>query len=175
MTTEQLAIVVPGAVSLGAVAITAWYQVRINRENLESQRKLALQERVRTTYEDMLHMTGWVMEIVNATKPIMEFKRSEPPQEPDMERVRSVQAKIGVHGSSEVKAILEQWAKLRNTFFSEAWLLDRMQNDEQLGRDVENSYGHPLVDQWKKVDEIRRELHAIVRELEDAANAEMRA
>jgi hypothetical protein len=31
------------------------------------------------------------------------------------------------------------------------------------------------VEQWKKVDDIRKELHEMVRELEDAANAEMRA
>jgi hypothetical protein len=124
MTTEQLAIVVPAIVALVTVWIIAGTQARINRQTLESQRRLAQQERARAAYEDMLHMVGWVMEIVSATKPILE--RSGPPQEPDMERVRSAQAKIAVHGSPEVKALLGSWAKRRNEFFAAAWLLDRM-------------------------------------------------
>jgi hypothetical protein len=174
MTTEQLAIIVPAIVAMVTVWIIARTQTRINRQTLESQRRLAQQERARAAYEDMLHMVGWVMEIVSATKPILE--RSEPPQEPDTERVRSAQARIEVHGSPEVKAILRRWAERRNEFFGAAWLLDRMQDDEQQrGVDVDKSYGQPLVEQWKKVDDIRKELHEMVRELADTANAEMRA
>lgn len=54
-------------------------------------------------------------------------------------------------------------------------LLDSMQGDEKRGIDIDKSYGQPIVEQWKKVDAIRKELHEMVQELEDAANAEMRA
>ena len=73
------------------------------------------------------------------------------------------------------KAILGKWAARRQEFFAAAWLLDSMQGDETLGIDIDKSYGQPIVEQWKKVDDIRKELHEMVRELEDAANAEMRA
>lgn len=43
------------------------------------------------------------------------------------------------------------------------------------GVDIDKSYGHSIVDQWKKVDEIRKELHEKVQELADTAYAEMRA
>jgi hypothetical protein len=35
-------------------------------------------------------------------------------------------------------------------------------------------WGISLGDQWKKVDGDRRDLHALVREIEDAVNAELR-
>ena len=49
-----------------------------------------------------------------------------------------------------------------------------MQDDEKRGVDVDKSNGHSIVDQWKKVDDLRKELHEMVWELEDTANAEMR-
>jgi hypothetical protein len=85
-----------------------------------------------------------------------------------------VQARIGVHGSPEVKAVLERWAKKRNEFFNVAWYLDAMQND-QTTTDVKATYGITLTRQWQKVDATKKELHGIVRELEDAVSAELRA
>lgn len=179
MTTEQLAIVVAAVVPALVAVVTVWINARtqagINRQTLESQRRLAQQARAHAAYEDMLHMVGWVMEHVRATKPILGQAGAEPPQEPDMERVRSSQAGIGVHGSPEVKAILGKWAARRQEFFVAAWLLDSMQGDEKRGVDIDKSYGQPIGKQWEKVDDIRKELHEMVQELEDAANAEMRA
>jgi hypothetical protein len=114
-------------------------------------------------------MINWVMELVDARKPIIEYAGSEPPQEPDMERVRTVQAKIGVHGSREVKATIQKWAKRRNEFFAAAALLDSMQEAERRGVDVDKKYRHPMSAQWKKVRDIRQELHCIVRELDNAS------
>ena len=76
MTTEQLAIIVPAIVAIVTVWIIARTQTRIKRQTLESQRRLAQQERARAAYEDMLHMVAWVMEIVSATKPILERSES---------------------------------------------------------------------------------------------------
>jgi hypothetical protein len=110
VSTELLAIVASAIIAVLTVWITAAFHRKINRQTLESLRTLALQERVRTTYEDMLHTIGWVMELVDAREPIIEYAGSPQPEEPDMERVRMVQARIGVHGSREVKAIIERWA-----------------------------------------------------------------
>lgn len=117
MTTAQLAIVVPAVAVIAVAGISAWWQARVNQQNLDAQQKLAVQARVATTYEDMLEMIGWQMEFVSVTKPI--FTSGEPPQpppEPENERKRRVQARIGVHGSPEVKAILERWSKKVNEF-----------------------------------------------------------
>lgn len=70
MTTEQLAIVVPALVAIVTVWIIARTQAKINRQTLGAQRTLAQQERARAAYEDMMHMVRWVMELVNATKPV---------------------------------------------------------------------------------------------------------
>jgi hypothetical protein len=175
MTTEQLAIVVPASVAVLTVWMTVRHQAKVNRQNLDSQRKLAIQERVRATYEDMLHMVNWVMEVVDVTQPVFEYEGMEKPETPDIDRVRAVQAKIGVHGSPEVKEILQRWIKRRNEFFVEADLLDAMREAERRGREVEKSYGQSVPAKWREVADTRRELHGLVRELEDAVSTEMRA
>lgn len=173
MTTEQLAIVVPALVAIVTVWIIARTQAKINRQTLGAQRTLAQQERARAAYEDMMHMVRWVMELVNATKPVWEEAGSEQPQQPEMERVRSAQARIDVHGSPKVKAILGMNAAMISLLrlgFSTA-----CKTIKKRGVDIDKSYGHSIVDQWKKVDEIRKELHEKVQELADTAYAEMRA
>ncbi len=48
----------------------------MTRTTLDPQLRIARDERVQarlaTTYEDLLEMVGWVMEIVDATQPILE-------------------------------------------------------------------------------------------------------
>jgi hypothetical protein len=180
MTTEQLAIIVPAGALVAVAFINAWWQARIskqaldsqeqtNKQTLESQEKRDVRARVAGVYENMLEMVGWNMEVVNATKPVI--GEEKPPAEPDLERVRRVQARIGVHGSREVKDILERWAKRRQEFYADAWLLDRMQKEHGDPK----KYGLRMAEQWKKVVEGRTQLHAMVRELEDAVSAELRA
>jgi hypothetical protein len=168
---EQLAIAVTGLVALVSTGGLVWN----NRQTLSTQRTLALQERVATRYEDMMHAINWVMEIVDETKPIVGYSGQEPPKPPELERLRDVQAKIDVHGSPEVREILDRWAELRREFFTEASLLDSMQEHEKQGVDVEAQYGKPPGEQWKKIVDTRRELHDVVAELREAASAEVRA
>lgn len=131
--------------------------------------------RIAATYEELLEMVGWRMEVVDATKPIFTVgEPPEPPPKPEDERIRKVQARIGAHGSKEVKAILERWAKRRNEFFTDAWYLDAIQND-RTSTDAKATYGITLTDQWQKVEADRKDLHGIVRELEDVVSAELRA
>jgi hypothetical protein len=108
MTAEQIAIVAAVFIAL----INATWQARVHRQTLDSQHKLTVQERTAGTYEDTVHMIRWVMELVDTRKPILEYPGLQPPQEPDIERVRTVQARIGAHGSQEVKAFSRHGAKL---------------------------------------------------------------
>lgn len=178
MTTAQLAIVIPAIAVVAVAGINAWWQARVNQQSLDNQRKLAIQARVASTYEDMMEMVHWQMDVVDATKPIFtKGSPPEPPPQPETEHLRKVQARIGVHGSREVKAVLERWAKKRTEFFSDAWYLDTMQNDASLNRpsDAKANYGVTLSEQWQKVDASKKSLHAVVRELEDAISSELRA
>lgn len=178
VTTAQLAIVIPAIAVVAVAGINAWWQARVNQQNLDAQQKLAVQARVASAYEDMLEMIGWQMEFVMVTKPIFTSgEQPQPPPEPENERKRRVQARIGVHGSPAVKAILERWSKKVNEFFAEAWLLDTMQNDRSMTRpsDLQAAYGVTLSEQWQKLEASRRNLHAIVRELEDEISSELRA
>jgi hypothetical protein len=175
VTTEQLAIVVPAAVVAAVAGINAWWQVRINQQTFDHQTKLAVQTRVAATYEDMLEMVGWQMEAIEATKPMimMGDPPEPPPPPPETDRIRKVQARIGVHGSRDVKAVLGRWAKRRNEFFNDAWYLDRIQHDQSSRTKAD--YGVTLSEQWHKVETARVDLREIVRELEDAVSSELRA
>jgi len=139
---------------------------RIAREEREHQRRMArgerVQERRSDTYVAMLEMVGWVVDIVDRTQPIFE-PSPPPPEEPDMERVRLVQARIGAHGSREVKELLERWASARNDFFFAAQDLARARQGA-LPADT---------DLWRNVTDARAKMHELTRELEDRVNAEL--
>ena len=107
MTTEQLAIVIPAATALLLALLTFWYQRGLTKETLEHQanltrqtldHELALardkgaQERKADTYVQMLEMFEGIMEIVNATQPIME---SGPPHHRNPTVRLSVRCKRG--------------------------------------------------------------------------------
>src|SRR5207247_6940824 len=101
----------------------------------------------------------------------------KPPEAPDTDRIRKMQARIGVHAGRKVKDIVERWAKRRNEFFIDAWYLDGMQNDPMpsstTAEEFETRWGIKLGDQWAKVEGDRKDLHALVREIEDAVNFEL--
>jgi hypothetical protein len=179
MSTEQLAIVVPAVVAIALLVVNVLYQLKVNRQTLDHQTKLAVQARVAATYEDMLELVGHTMETVSATKPV--FVAGEPPTPPEkleQERIRKVQARIGVHGSREVKSILERWSKGTNVFYAEAWKLNEMQQAVQRGEkpsEIKATWGLFPIEQWQALEAKRRELHAAVRELEDEVSSELRS
>lgn len=192
MSTEQLAIVAPLVTAVLLAGVSAWNQLKVTqatldsqgqvtKDTLESQRTLAVQDRIATMYEDLLEMVGHTMETVNATKPFAYFgKPPEPPLPVDQERIRRIQARVGVHGSPEAKEILERWSRGCSQFYNDVWYLDTIQNEEQnrpgvKPSDIKASYGVTKQEQWQRVEAQRAALHKVVRELEDAVNSEMRA
>ncbi|MGQ0668298.1 MAG: hypothetical protein ACT4PO_01255 [Actinomycetota bacterium] len=179
MSTAQVAIVVPALVAVALAVINVLYQLKLNRQTLDHQQKLAVQARVASTYEDMLELVGHTMETVNATKPIFVMGQPpEPPEELDKSLIRKVQARIGVHGSPEVKAILERWSKGTSEFHVEAWKLNEMQGAEQRSMkpsEIKENWGRFPSEQWQVVEGKRKDLHATVRDLEEAVTSEMRS
>jgi hypothetical protein len=79
--TAQLAIVASTVTAVGVTAVSSWVHVRTNRDALDAQRRLAMQARVATTYEDMFELVNHSMDTVEATKPIAVM--GEPPVPPE--------------------------------------------------------------------------------------------
>jgi hypothetical protein len=179
VTTGQLAVLVPSVVAVALAVMNMIYQLKLNRQNLDHQRKLAIQERISSTYEDMLELVGHTMETVNATKPILVVgEPPQPPEELETDLIRKVQARIGVHGSAEIKTILERWSKGTSEFYLEAWKLNEMQGAAQRSMkpsEIKENWGRFPTEQWQAVEGKRMNLHAVVRELEDAVSSEMRS
>jgi len=122
----------------------------------------------------MLEMFDWIMQIVNATQPIMEPGPPSPP-EPDSKAIRPVQARIAAYASPEVKAMIhEQWIPARNEFFDAARDLAVMRKAQEQGRDVGADFKIGVAGQYMKVDDFRKRLHGIVRDIEDRVNDELR-
>jgi hypothetical protein len=193
METEQLAIIVPGATALLLALLNVWYQRGLTNETLEHQANLTrqtldheltlardkrVQERRSDTYVQMLEMFDWIMEIVNATQPIME-PGPPPPPEPDAKAVRSIQARIAAFASPEVKAMIyEQWIPVRNEFFLEAGNL-RSMRERETNRTPgtttsETLTGESIASQYQVVDDLRKRLHRIARDIEDQVSVELR-
>ena len=193
MTTEQLAIIVPGVAAVLIALLNIWYQRGLTDETLENQSSLMrqtlnhelaltrdrrVQERRSDTYVQMLEMLDWITEIVNATQPIME-PGFPPPPEPDAEAVRPIQARIAAFASPEVKAMIyEQWIPARNQFFLEADNLGVMRGREKNltpgTTTIEALYGKSIASQYQVVDDLRKKLHGIVRDIEDQVSDELR-
>lgn len=80
-----------------------------------------MQARIGATYENMLELVGHTMETINATKPMAVMGKPPVPPEPaDEERIRKIQARIGVHGSPDAKKILERWSRGCHQFYVDA-------------------------------------------------------
>lgn len=193
VTTEQLAIIVPGAAAVVIALLNVWYQRRLTDETLENQARLTrqtlnhelaltrdrrVQERRSDTYVQMLEMLDSITEIVNATEPIME-PGIPPPPEPDAEADRPIQARIAAFASPEVKAMIhEQWIPARNQFFLEADNLGAMREREKNLTPgiatVEALYGKSIASQYQVVDDLRKKLHGIVRDIEEQVSDELR-
>jgi hypothetical protein len=192
METEQLAIIVPGATALLLALLNVWYQRGLTNETLEHQANLTrhtldheltlardkrVQERRSDTYVQTLEMVDWIMEIVNATQPIME-PGPPPPPEPDPKAVRPIQARIAAFASPEVKAMIyDQWIPVRNEFFAEANSLRTMREREKDllpgTTTIEALSGKSIATQYQVVDDLRKRLHQIVREIEDQVSDEL--
>jgi hypothetical protein len=193
VTTEQIAIIIPAAAAILIALLNIWYQRRLTDDTLKHQGTLLrqtldheltltrderLQERRSDTYVEMLAMLDRVMEIVNATQPVMEAG-FPPPPEPDAEAVRPIQARIAALASPEVKAMIyEQWIPARNQFFLEA---DNLRDMRQLERNlvpattpIEARSGKSIAGQFQVVDDLRKRLHGIVRDVEDQVSDELR-
>ena len=188
MTTEQLAIIIPAATALLLALLTSYqrgltketlkHQANLTRQTLDHELALArdqgAQERKADTYVQMLEMIEWTMEIVNATQPIMESGPPSPP-EPDGDAIRPVQARIAAYASPEVEAMIyEQWIPARNEFFDAARYLAVMRKAQDQGRNVEADFKIGVAGQYMKVDDHRKRLHGIVRDIEDRVNDELR-
>jgi hypothetical protein len=189
MDTNALAIIVPGATAVLLAGISVWYQrwltnktlgqqAELTQKTLDHERTIArdqrVHERVADTYVQMLEMFDWIMEIVIATQPILEPGPVAPP-EPDSEALRPVQARIAAWASPEVKAMIYgQWIPVRNEFFAAAVYLATMRQAQDQGREVEADYGISVGRQYLKVDALRKQLHGIVRDIENRANEELR-
>jgi uncharacterized FlaG/YvyC family protein len=201
MSTEQLAVIVPSVTAIVVLVGNLVYQRWLTRASLDQQAKVTqktldqqalvtqkaldhertiardqrVQERIANTYEDMLMMLDLVMEIVRATQPILE-PGPAPPPEPDPQDLRRVQARIGAHGSEELKRIIyERWIPERNAFFSAASYLAAIRQAHDGGRNAEEVYGVSMGAQYQVVQGHREQLEVIVRDLEEQVNRELRA
>lgn len=190
MTTEQLAIIVPGVTAVALAAGSLWYQAWLTKKTLTHQttitettlnhersvaREQRVQERRADTYVEMLEMFDWVMEIVNATQPVLE-PGPEPPPEPEREKMRASQARIAAHASAEIRDLIDQrWIPSRVAFFIAASNLAQMRKARADGVEERLIYGVSVHEQYGKVEQHRRELRQVVREIKDLVNTELSA
>ena len=70
--------------------------------------------------------------------------------------------------------IYEQWIPARNEFFDAARYLAVMRKTQERGRDVEADFKISVAGQYMKVDDHRKRLDGIVRDIEDRINDELR-
>lgn len=176
MSTATVAILVPAIAAVLLAGLNIRYQLRLSQQSIDSQHKLALQGRISTVYEDLLDLVGLSMEIVDATKPAMTIGSPPPvPAQAQDEHIRRVQARVGVHGSPACKKILERWSRRIREFFLDAQLLDQIQQAQGMtSSQIKSTYGANSAEQWQKVEQARKDLHGLVRELEDAISSEVR-
>ena len=192
MTTAQLAIIVPAVAAVLIALLNIWYQRGLTNETLAHQANLTrqtldhtltltgdmrVQERRSDTYLQMLEMLDWIMEIVDATQPGI-GPGPPPPPEPDAKLIRPTQARIAAFASPEVKAMVhEQWIPTRNEFFIEAdnlrALRQRETNSNRGTTTIDAPGGKRIAGQFQVVDDIRKRLHQVVRDIENQVSDEL--
>ena len=194
MTTAQLAIIVPAVAAVLIALLNIWYQRGLTNETLAHQanltrqtldhtltltRDMHVQERRSDTYVQMLEMLDWIMEIVNATQPVIK-PGPPPPPEPEAKVIRPTEARIAAFASHEVKAMIrEQWIPTRNEFFLEADNLRAMRQRETNSNPgtttIDALSGKRIAGQYEVVDDLRKKLHHIVLDIENQVTDELQS
>lgn len=196
MTTAQLAIIVPAVAAVLIALLNIWYQRGLTNETLAHQANLTrqtldhtltqttdlrVQERRSDTYVQMLEMLDWIMEIVDATQPVI-GPGPPPPPEPDAKLMRPTQARIAAFASPEVRAMIhEQWIPTRTEFFIEADNLRALRQREANSNSnpgtttLDALGGKRIVGQYEVVDDLRKRLRQVVRDIESQVSDELQS
>ena len=196
MTTAQLAIIVPAVAAVLIALLNIWYQRGLTNETLAHQANLTrqtldhtltqttdlrVQERRSDTYVQMLEMLDWIMEIVDATQPVI-GPGPPPPPEPDAKLMRPTQARIAAFASPEVRAMIhEQWIPTRTEFFIEADNLRALRQREANSNSnpgtttLEALGGQRIAGQYEVVDDLRKRLRQVVRDIESQVSDELQS
>ncbi len=196
MTTAQLAIIVPAVAAVLIALLNIWYQRGLTNETLAHQANLTrqtldhtltqttdlrVQERRSDTYVQMLEMLDWIMEIVDATQPVI-GPGPPPPPEPDAKLMRPTQARIAAFASPEVRAMIhEQWIPTRTEFFIEADNLRALRQREANSNSnpgtttLDALGGKRIVGQYEVVDDLRKRLRQVVHDIESQVSDELQS
>lgn len=196
MTTAQLAIIVPAVAAVLIALLNIWYQRGLTNETLAHQANLTrqtldhtltqttdlrVQERRSDTYVQMLEMLDWIMEIVDATQPVI-GPGPPPPPEPDAKLMRPTQARIAAFASPEVRAMIhEQWIPTRTEFFIEADNLRALRQREANSNSnpgtttLDALGGKRIAGQYEVVDDLRKRLRQVVHDIESQVSDELQS
>jgi hypothetical protein len=181
--TALVAIGASFASAAAATTVAVWTvrsQADRGREDREHDRELARvarrQARRGPAYVDLLTALQRLMTGVERTVPI--FTAGTPPDPPKPMSDRALwrlNALTAAFASDDLQEMVRAWNKRADEFYAEAWLLKRIQ-DYGVGRppsEVKAAYGAGEVEQWKKVESVRRDLREKVEAIGKRVRSEL--
>ena len=158
--TEVLVALIVGASTLGGVVLTQ----RSERKRAAADRAHDLlvrrQERRHAAYLDLMALLSRLLTAVDRTAPM--FVKGQPIAPPpplsDEESWR-LSALADVVASDEVRTLMMAWTRKQSDFYNAVWYLQQVQQREGARpSEIKAEYGVTTLEQWQKVDGVRREL-----------------
>jgi hypothetical protein len=174
---ETSVVALIGAILTAAVAITALaLNGFLERGRRSHERTLGwegrLFERRANTYAELLTLLAHIRDIILFTQPVLDrgVPAPEAPERPDTWRVTGL---VAAFASSSVKEQVRSLLATQNEFFVDAEYLATMRQRQAEGRDTTSEFGLTAVEQYRKVDDIRKRFMSQFDTLSKAIESEL--
>ncbi len=174
---EASVVAVIGAALTAAVAIAALIvnglQERARRSH---ERKIGWEgrpfERRANAYAELLTLLTHIRDILLFTQPILDTGVPPPegPERPDTWRVTGL---VAAFASTPIKDTVNGLLATQHKFFVDADYLAQIRRSQAEGGDVKAEFGVSMVEQYRKVDDIRKQFLSELDALSRAIEAEM--
>jgi hypothetical protein len=159
------------AVSIAASAVAAtvavWSitsQTKNAGEDREHDLLIRKQERRHSAYLELMALLYRLLTGVDRTAPMfVEGQPIEPPPPLSDEESWRMNALAGVVASDEVRNLMLAWTRKQSEFYNAVWYLQQVQREQQQHKapsEVKAGYGVTTLEQWQKVEGLRKALWA---------------
>jgi len=174
--TEVLVALIVGASTLGGVVLTQ----RSERKRAAADRAHDLlirkQERRHGAYLDLMALLHRLLTAVDRTAPsFVQGQPIEPPPPLSDEESWRLNASADVVASDEVRTLMLAWTRKQSEFYNAVWYLQQVQQEQQHTppSDTKAEYGVTTLEQWQKVEGLRKALWADAEAISARVRAEL--
>jgi hypothetical protein len=175
--TEVLVALIVGASTLGDVVLTQRFERKRAAADRAHDMLVLKQERRLGAYLDLMPLLHRLLTAVGRTAPsFVKGQPIEPPPPLSDEESWRLNALADVVASDEVRTLMLAWTRKQSEFYNAVWYLQQVQQAQLQHKppsETKAEYGVTTLEQWQKVDGLRKALWADAEAIGTRVRAEL--